>query len=98
MKHIPNQQTNIPLHPKPGHATFADLIRDSLDFPPASGGFTPAVMRARDRVEKALADVEPGGVIDLEDADFETAKRALADTGWRIRSPFLIALFDLFGL
>lgn len=98
MKTIPNKLTDIPLREPGSFATFATLIRDSLDYPPSTGGFTPAVMRARARVDSAVAKVEPGGEIIFEDADYETAKSALQSCAWRLRSPYLIELFGLFGL
>ena len=97
MKETPNVQTTIPRGTKGDFATFADLIRDSLDWPP-EGGFKPSQMRARARVDAALVDVKAGGVIKLEDADYATVKEALGACPWRIRSPDLIQLLELFGL
>lgn len=95
MKEIPNKITPLP---KPnGQICFADLIKSALDVPPQCG-FTPSVMRARARVDEALSKSEPGGLIKLEDADFETAKQAVGSCPWQIRSSDLLELFTLLGL
>lgn len=111
MKEIPNRQTKI-ARPTSAHglATFADLISDALDFTPPGSGFTPSIMRARARVDEALKNLQhppsfaghdgppSPAVIVLEDADYATAKEAMAAAQWRIRSPDLLELFGFFGL
>lgn len=109
MKEIPNKLTQIP-HPTVPKAfsSWSDLIRQSLDFPP-EGGFTPSVMRARSRVELALDNPKPqsrksessaptGFMIVLEDADFTTAREALAAAKWRVRSHDLLEMFTFFSI
>lgn len=110
MNSLPNKITQIP-RPQSGpgqFATFADLISDALDFPPPEG-FKPSTMRARARVDAALKKETPcigapddpreyPGIIEFEDADWQTAKEAVAAASWRIRSPDLLQLFELFGI
>jgi hypothetical protein len=98
MKSIPNKITGIPKPDgKSGNASFADLLRGALDVPP-QGGFTISIMRAHARVDEALDKAQPGGVIELEDADYEVAKKAVGSCPWLIRSPDLLELFNVLGL
>lgn len=98
MKKLPNKVTPLPKSAADrSPASFSDLIRAALDAPPP-GGFTPSIMRARARVDEAMSKVEPGGLIELEDADFETAKNAVGSCPWQIRHADLLELFSLLGL
>ena len=95
MKNIPNKSVNIESNPKA--KTFADLLVQALDFMPP-GGFDPATLRARSRVEKALEGVGAGHEIKLEDSDYETAQAAVKSVRWVGRHGDYIALADAFGV
>lgn len=97
MKNILNKITSIPAAAGKQNPTFANLIVAALDVPP-QGGFTPSVMRSRARVDAVLSVAKAGDMVELEDADFETAKQAVASCPWQIRSPDLLELFTLLGL
>ncbi len=61
------------------------------------GGFSPAVLRARARIEKSLDGVGPGDLIKLEDADFNEAISVVSNVRWVNRHADYIALADAFG-
>lgn len=98
MKKIPNLQTGLP-PTKPGGtpATHADLLRACLDSNGQSG-FTVELMRKRLRVTEAIAKVKAGGMIELEDADFETAKEAVKAMTWVINDPQIVKFAEAFGV
>lgn len=96
MKNIPNLQTSLPPIKVGGNpATYADLLNACLDNNP--GGFTTDLMRKRLRVSAALDKVKAGDKFSLEDADFETAKNAVAAMVWSVKSAELIKFAEIFG-
>jgi hypothetical protein len=98
MKEIPNKSTALPPAKTDGLApTYADLLRNALDFPP-QGGFTLEEMRKRGRIDKALTDVKAGDVIKLEDADYTAAQEVIRAVRWNGRSPELLAFAEAFGV
>lgn len=96
MKEIPNITFALPL--EKGQATTAKLLELTLQQPPDHNGFSFALMRARNRVADALANVKEGDVIKLEDADYETAKRAVESFKWATTHPDLLRFAEQFGL
>lgn len=96
MKNIPNKTTSLPLKADGTPIAFVDLLREALDSMPP-GGFDPATLRARARVDKAIADVKVGDEITLEDADFETALAAIKAVRWKTRNADCISFLDAFG-
>lgn len=96
MKEIPNRTFTLEI--KPGEpATTAKLLELTLQQPPPEG-FTFAVMRARNRVADAISKVAEGDVIKLEDADYETAKRAVEAFKWAQAHRDLLTFAEQFGL
>ena len=77
--------------------TTATLLRYCLDFPP-QGGFTPSILKERARIDAKLDGVAVGATIDLEDADFATARKCAEDARWSVRHPDISKFLDLFGL
>ncbi len=98
MKEIFCKITTLPPAKPDGQPpTYADLLRNALDFPP-QGGFTLEEMRKRGRIDKALEGVEPGGIIKLEDADYMAAQEVIRAVRWNGRSPELLAFAEAFGV
>ena len=93
MKTIPNKA--VTFADKPG--LFSDMLKAALDFPPERG-FDPSTIRARARLDVVLKDAKEGGELIFEDADYETAKTAIAACRWATRSTDHVALFDAFGI
>lgn len=104
MKEIPNVQFTAPvvvasIPPKEVPAeTTATFLKIALDIPPPGAAFSPALMRARNRVEDAMEGVEVGGVIKLEDADYTTAQEAVKNVQWGRRDRNILKFVELFGL
>ncbi len=78
--------------------TTVSFLRLSLDILPPGGAFTPALMRARNRVEDATNGVEVGGTIKLEDTDYATAQEAVKGVSWGRRDRNILKFVELFGL
>jgi len=97
MKQIPNKLFVINAAGKAEPVSVAKLLLQALNTPP-QGGFDLATIRARNRVSVVAESVDDGGTISLEDADFQTAKEAVAATKWSIREPFIVEFSELFGL
>lgn len=97
MREIPNKTTSLPLKADGKPVLFSDLLRTALDFTPP-GGFDPATLRARARVDKALETVGEGDLIKLEDADYATAQVAVGGVRWVGRHPDYLAFADAFGV
>ena len=93
MKTIPN----ITFDAKPEPVSVAKLLETCLATPPQQG-FDFATIRARQRVQDVLDKVTDGGEIQLEDADFQTAKDAVAVTRWVRPDKHLLSFAELFGL
>lgn len=96
MKSIPNKAFTTP---DGSVVTVAQLLETSLSSPPPEG-FDFATMRARLRVSAVLEThkVIDGGVIELEDADYQTAQEAIKKTRWVRYSKHLVEFGELFGL
>lgn len=98
MKTVPNRITGLPPVKEGGSPpTYADLLKTALDFPP-QGGFDLTTLRTRSRIDKALADVEPGDEIKLEDADYTAAQECIKAVRWNGRSPEITAFAESFGV
>ena len=104
MKTIPNLTFAVTFSDRPTITeTVKTLLTLCIDSPPPpsgenpQGGFTYAIMRARDRVADVLDKVEDGGEIKMEDADFETAKKAVVDRRWNKKHRDLTKFAELFG-
>lgn len=105
MKKLPNVQYTaaIPAAESPSGKevpaeTTVTFLVLALNVPPPGGAFTPALMRARNRVEDAVAKVKVGGMIELEDADLETAREAVKNVQWGRRDRNILKFVELFGL
>ena len=96
MKSIPQVQFTIKGDSSIPHTT-ATLVRYCLDFPP-QGGFTPSILKERARIDARLDGVAVGGTIELEDADFATARKCAEDARWSVRHPDISKFLDLFNL
>lgn len=98
MKSIPQKQFTIKASPADaaGHTT-ATLIRYCLDFPP-QGGFTPSALKERSRIDAKIDGVAVGALIELEDADFATARKCVEEARWSARHADINAFLDLWGL
>lgn len=57
-------------------------------------GFTRQDLKERDRIEKALDQVNGEGKIELEDADAENLKRIVDAMAWGIRHPLILEFCD----
>jgi|SRR5580692_4705683 hypothetical protein len=97
MKEIPNKSTSLPIKADGSPVTFLDFLKEALDSMPP-GGFDPATLRARARVDKAIAGINPGDLIKLEDADYDTAQAAVKALRWTTRNSDCIAFIDAFGV
>lgn len=98
MKTVPNLQTALPPIKAGGNPpTYADLLNASLDFNP-SGSWSLSLMKKRLQVSEKIADVKSGDMIELGDADFETAKQAISDMPWNVKSAELVKFAESFGL
>jgi len=104
MKTIPNLKFAVTFSDRPNTVetvkSLLVLCLDSVPMPSSDnpqGGFTYAIMRARNKVFDALDKVKDGDKIVLEDADFETAKKAVADRRWMKIHQDLTKFADLFG-
>jgi hypothetical protein len=98
MKNIPNLQ--LTLKANPGDSAPADaatLLKLVLANPP-QGGFDLAAMRARNRVLDVLEKTTAGGTIDLEDADYATARNCVEQYRWGGNHPDILKFAELFGL
>ena len=71
--------------------SYADLIKIALDQPPKDG-FTISEIRNRTKILNCLT--ENSVSLTLEDSDFSILKSCLADCRWRIRSSFIVELYD----
>lgn len=65
---------------------------------PGREGFDLTLLRARERVAKAIDGLKQGDVIKLEDADYVTAQNAIKGVRWASRDKHLIAFAEQFGL
>lgn len=98
MKSLPQIQfvLKAQIDDKKGHTT-ASLLRYCLDVPP-QGGYTPAILRERARIEAALEKIKPGDTIKLEDADFAVARKCVEESRWGFRHPDVTKFLELWGL
>jgi len=76
--------------------TVATLLKLCLANPP-QGGFDYKEMRARNKIEDAIETVEPGGTIELEDADHAVAVQCVTAMRWGIKHRDLAKFAELFG-
>lgn len=99
MKSIPNILTSLPPIKAGGNPpTYADLLNASLDFNPA-GSWSLSLMKKRLQVSEKIAAMKPGDdMVELGDSDFETAKQAIADMPWNVKSAELVKFAEAFGL
>lgn len=98
MKNIPNRTFTIKLAENSDKlATTASLLALTLNSPP-QGGFDLATMRARARVQDALATVRDGGEITLEDADHTTARACVESFKWGALHADIVKFAEQFGL
>ena len=51
-----------------------------------------------ERIRRACRAAEAGSALNLEDADFTTAKDAVAAMSWAVMSPGIVQFCELFGL
>ena len=73
MKTVVNKATNIKMQDESGKTEFMDykkLIQICINNPPKNG-WTTDEMRKRIKIEDKLENVEVGGSVELEDAEFE---------------------------
>jgi hypothetical protein len=91
MKEIPNQQFTE-------KDTTVSLLTQCLDFTQIEKGFAIGDLKARARVDKALAEVKAGDIIKLEDSDYAVAQQAIREVRWLNRKPHLITFAEQFGL
>lgn len=75
--------------------TTAQLILAAIDNIPEKG-FTIADLRARGRIADAVENCDGATQIELEDADFATLKKCVADMRWAVRSGFIVDFVDQF--
>lgn len=73
---------------------YKDLMELTLDIIP-QGGFTPADIRERNRIQSALENAKDG-TISLEDADYDNFIKVLNQSRWPIRDKELAAFLDKF--
>ena len=99
MKSIPNVQFTIKANVSDAaNATVASLLKLTLGQPPERG-FDFATIRARNKVADALDKVKPGdATLELEDADFVTARQCVEAFRWGSANPEVIKFAELFGL
>jgi hypothetical protein len=96
MKTLPNQIFSIEIPGIKSPVTTASLLKLCLANPP-QGGFDYKEMRARNKIEDAVETVEPGGTIELEDADHAVAVQCVTAMRWGIRHKDLAKFGELFG-
>jgi hypothetical protein len=65
------------------------LIRGVLDQVPERG-FSVSDLRARARIDAALENVNGSGELLLEDQDYDTLKKCVAEARFTVRSKFII--------
>lgn len=99
MKTLPNVQFSLKANANdPANATVASLVKLTLCQTPPQG-FDFSTMRARQRVADALDKLSPDApTIELEDADFATARQCVEAFKWGSYHPELLQLAKLFDL
>lgn len=90
MKEIPNRQFTETV-------STASLLTVCLNDP-GKEGFDLALLRARERVAKAIEGLKSGDVIKLEDADYLTAQNSIKGVRWATRDKHLLAFAEQFAL
>lgn len=98
MKEVPNKTIAAVKNDKGLPSTLVDLLALVIDVPPQRTGWTPTVIRARNRVADAIAELKPGDVIKLEDADYATARTAVEECPLTLPRKVVTEMYDAFGL
>lgn len=90
MKEVPNKQFTE-------KDSTVSLLTTCLNNP-GDNGLDLAAIRARSRVMDALEEIESGGMIKLEDADYTVAQQSVKSVRWAAPHKHFISFAEQFGL